>query len=226
MKTKLALFFSLVTLAASAQTNSVHTWTLKTGAKFTGDYFTSGTEAIVIKSHGTNCLLKISDLSTNDWLYFQDCKAAQRQHQLDAEATQMRAAGQMEFTSKMLENFPEKVMNQQGWMDGTFEDFSAIGLYGDDKDFLLGFWIKDKSDDAFDDCVVFKKNPHDDQPAPELAEVMNLKQGDRVRFFGCPQEKEEGDRDLRFYISHVEMIESAADAAAIEKVKEDLQNSQ
>jgi hypothetical protein len=42
MKMKLALFFSLVALAASAQTNSIHTWTLKTGASFTGDYISSG----------------------------------------------------------------------------------------------------------------------------------------------------------------------------------------
>jgi hypothetical protein len=71
-------------LTVSAQTNSVHNWTLKSGAVFSGDYFSSGTTMVVIKSHGTNCLLKISELSTNDWLYFQDCKVAQERHQLEA----------------------------------------------------------------------------------------------------------------------------------------------
>ena len=79
MKTKLALLLAFTALTVSAQTNSVHNWTLKSGAVFPGDYFTSGTQMVVIKSHGTNCLLKISELSTNDWLYFQECKAAERQ---------------------------------------------------------------------------------------------------------------------------------------------------
>ena len=86
MKTMFALFLIVAALTVSAQTNSVHNWTLKSGAVVPGDYYTSGKLMVVIKSHGTNCLLKISDLSTNDWLYFQECKAAQqqrqRQHQL------------------------------------------------------------------------------------------------------------------------------------------------
>jgi hypothetical protein len=68
--------FLLTTVTALAQTNLIHTWTLKSGASVAGDYFTSGALAVVIKSHGTNCILKISDLTTNDWLYFQDCKSA------------------------------------------------------------------------------------------------------------------------------------------------------
>jgi len=80
-KTKLALFLVFAALTVSAQTNSVHNWTLKSGAVFSGDYFSSGTQMIVIKSSGTNCILKISELSTSDWLYFKDCKAAQRQMQ-------------------------------------------------------------------------------------------------------------------------------------------------
>jgi hypothetical protein len=86
MIAKIALFLVVAALTVSAQTNSVHNWTLKTGAVFPGDYLSSGTQMVVIKSHGTNCLLKISDLSTNDWRYFQECKAAQRQRQLAAEA--------------------------------------------------------------------------------------------------------------------------------------------
>lgn len=79
MKTNLGLLLMFAALAASAQTNSVHNWTLKSGAVYSGDYLASGTEMVVVKSGGTNRLLKISELSTNDWLYFQECKAAQLQ---------------------------------------------------------------------------------------------------------------------------------------------------
>ena len=64
MKTKIYLLgiFAFVTLAIAAP----RTWVLKTGEMVTGDYFSSGTTALVIKTDGTNCILKISDLSSND----------------------------------------------------------------------------------------------------------------------------------------------------------------
>jgi hypothetical protein len=223
MKTMFALFFSLVALAVPAQTNAVHNWTLKSGAVFPGDYFTSGAKMVVIKSNGTNCLLKISELSTNDWLYFQNCKAVQRQRQLDAEAAQMLAAGKIELDGTLLKHFPEKIINRQCWLDGEFEELSDLFLYGQDKDYVLRFYIRDKNGES---CLsgVFKKDPHTDQVAPELAEVMQLKHGDRVRLFGSPIESEDGNHNLRFYVTQVEMIESAADAAAVKKVRQDLEN--
>lgn len=207
-----------VSVSASGQTNAVHVWTLKSGGRFTGDYFTSGVQMVVIKSHGTNCLLKITDLTTNDWLYFQECKSAVRQCQLDAESAQMLAGGKIEFTAKLIDNFPEKAANRQGWMDAKFDDLSDIGLYGRDKDYLLGFRVEDKNGDSYY-CTVFKKDPHTDQPAPELAEVMKLKKGDRVRFWGCPVEEDIGSRRIKFCINHVEMIQTAAEAAEIEAMK-------
>src|ERR1017187_6424629 len=115
---------------------------------------------VVIKCNGTNCLLKISELSTNDWLYFQDCKAAQRQRQLDAEVAQMRAAGWLEFASDLIKNFPEKVRDQipgdgtiihkYGWMDATFRSLNGGGEGG------LGFGVLDSQGNSFDDCLVQK----------------------------------------------------------------------
>jgi TPR repeat protein len=52
-----------------------HTWVLKTGETVTGDYVSSGTNTLVVKTGGTNCFLKISDLSTNDQAYVAEMKA-------------------------------------------------------------------------------------------------------------------------------------------------------
>jgi len=185
MTAKFTLFMVLAALTVSAQTNTVHNWTLKSGAVFPGDYFTSGAQMVVIKSNGTNCLLKISELSTNDWLYFQDCKADQRQRQLDAEAVQMRAAGIIELDDTLMEHFPEKVINRQCWLDGEFDELNDLLIYGSEKDNLLGFFILDRNSKK---CIsgVIKKDPQTDQATPELAAVMQLKHGDRVRLFGRP----------------------------------------
>jgi hypothetical protein len=220
MKVTLLIFVLAASVFASEQTNAIHVWTLKSGDHFTGDYFTSGAQMVVIKNHGTNCLLKIVDLTTNDWLYFQDCKTAALQRQLDAEAAQLKAAGKIELDATLMEHFPEKVVNRQCWIDGEFNELNDLFVYGKDKDYLLGFFIKDRDGK---NCIsgVFKKNPHDDQPAPELAEVMKLKHGDRVRLLGCPLESEDGNRQLRFYVNHVEVIQTKAEVDVIEAMKPD-----
>jgi len=213
-----------------------HTWTLKTGAAFSGDYVSSGTQMVVIKDSGTNCFLKITDLTTNDWLYFQDCKAAQRQHQLDAEAAQMRAAGLVEFTSDLIENFPEKVNSHDGWMDGKFMrlDSDAAGYMMDGSklsDLRLGFDVEDKNGHFFSYAFVPKKllgpnylaGDYNDQRPNELVSVVtSLKEGDQIRLIGHVL----ATADFRaFEIQKIEMIESAADAAAVKKVKENMETS-
>ncbi|MGA3267193.1 MAG: hypothetical protein ABSE16_10260 [Verrucomicrobiota bacterium] len=225
MKTKFTLFFSLVALASWAQTNAVHNWTLKSGATFSGDYFTSGTQMVVIKSHGTNCLLNISDLSTNDWIYFQECKTAQHQRQLDAEAAQMRANGKMEFSVQLFEHFPESVVNRYGWIDATFEGLDDS--FVESKEDELGFDIRENNESYYR-CRVIKRNPYNDVPEPIVSEIMGLRRGDRVRFIGMgmPDIMNDSDKFSAFYVSNVEMIESAADAAAAKNIKEDLENSQ
>jgi len=108
MKTKICLLgiWRVVTLVVAAP----RTWVLKTGETVTGDYVSSGTTTLVVKTGGTNCFLKIADLATNDQAYIAKIKADQKQAQLDAEAAQMRAAGKMKFTVQLFENFPEKLL--------------------------------------------------------------------------------------------------------------------
>jgi len=214
------LVFSLVALASWAQTNAVHNWTLKSGAVFSGDYYTSGTLVMVIKSHGTNCPLRISELSTNDWLYYQDCKAAQRQRLLDAEAAQFRQAGLIELSRDLIKNYPESVNRKQGWMDAEFYE-----LGGDAQGFnqlvteVLGFEVTEKGGSIYDRCVAPKgmSTQIDNQ-------VMQLKPGDKVRFIGEVIIPPSALSSGWFMVDRIEMIESAADAAAIKKVKQE--NSQ
>jgi len=126
MKTKICLLgiCAFVTLVVAAP----RTWVLKTGETVTGDYVSSGTTTLVVKTGGTNCFLKIADLATNDQAYIAKIKADQKQAQLDAEAAQMRAAGKMKFTVQLFENFPEKVVGHYGWIDAYFKGLTIVML--------------------------------------------------------------------------------------------------
>ena len=171
--------------------------------------------------------------------------SAQRQRQLEAEVAQMRAAGWMELTSDLIENFPEKVRDQipgdgtiihkYGWMDATFGSFNT---YKDSPDFL-GFGVIDSHGNDFIYCVVAKKLYSRETftaadilagaldnytPNPLVNVAFNLKRGDKVRLIGHCDDSGERDSHAWFYIDRIEMIESAADAAAVKKAKEDLGN--
>ena len=223
----IGVLFLLAVMSASAQTNAVHTWTMKSGVTFTGDYFTSGAQAVAIKVHGTNCLLKIADLTTNDWLYFQDCKFAQRQRQLNAEAGQMQSAGLIEFTGKYIDNFPEKTYERNGWLDATFEGLDPDYVYAQME---LGFDVEDKNGDFINKCYVEKvfpptqvMSPDEIQnlpPSPLLPEVLNLKKGDKVRLIGKVVEGSFYSQHVLFHVQKVEMIQTAAETAKIEVVRQ------
>jgi len=60
-----------VTLAIAAP----RTWILNTGETVAGDYVSSGTTMLVVKTHGTNYFIKLSDLSTDDQAYVAEQKA-------------------------------------------------------------------------------------------------------------------------------------------------------
>ena len=64
MKTLISLLGLFMSLSLAEAVP--HTWTLKSGETVSGDYFSSGTTALVIKVNGTNCILKISSLSSED----------------------------------------------------------------------------------------------------------------------------------------------------------------
>jgi hypothetical protein len=80
----------------------------------------------------------------------------------------------IELSAKLLENFPERVLYKQGWLDGQF-----YSLGGDDG-FLskesVGFWIWDKDGDLFMYCFANKAKFGD--------LLLNLRRGDGIRIIG------------------------------------------
>jgi hypothetical protein len=86
----------------------------------------------------------------------------------------------MEFTSKLMINFVERVNRQQGWMDGKFVeiDNSPISyLMGDSYTTIdAAFTIEDKNGDLFKNCLVSKQKYGD--------VLLQLKQGDHIRITG------------------------------------------
>ena len=206
-----------------------HTWTFKQGGKFEGDYYSSGTTAVVIRKDGTNNIFKIADLSTNDQTYVVKMQTAQKQARLDAEAKQMASDGRIDLSAKLIENFPEKVRNQQkGWMDVTFNGLSRAHIQFPDME--LGLDITDKNNEEFYRCVIFKQLNRPDQftqpmPNPLALWVLGLMPGDKIRLIGhCYPDTESGDFDSNstfqhagFLVERISMIETAAEKKAREQ---------
>jgi hypothetical protein len=228
MKTKICLLgiFALVPLAIAAP----HTWILSMGKTVAGDYVSSGTTTLVVKTGGTNCFLAISNLSTNDLAYVAKIKADQKQARLDAEAKQMQQAGMIEFTANLIDNFPEKVRSKTGWMDANFYDFDKYA--GRSSEIDLGFDVEDSLGKSYRHCVACKTLhgpnwPYDqgqnDRPNPLVNEISNLKRGDKVRLYGSVNDRGPLSDDytqLFFYIDRIEIIETAAEKKAPEQTAE------
>jgi len=100
-------------------------------------------------------------------------------------------------------------------------------------DACLGFQVEDKNGDEYYYCGVTKEltpengkfyNDNGELVAlksnPLVDVVMSLNRGDKIRLVG----KKGPYLDSMFSIEKIEMIESAADAAVVKKVKEDLGN--
>ncbi|MEI6076734.1 MAG: hypothetical protein WCS94_14220 [Verrucomicrobiota bacterium] len=81
MKPILLLLF----LASSiiAQTNPPRVWTLKTGETVAGAYVSCGRQFVVIKTGGTNCLLAVTSLATDDFIYYQSLRIADLEGKLN-----------------------------------------------------------------------------------------------------------------------------------------------
>jgi hypothetical protein len=220
MKTRICLLglFAFAMLVVAAP----RTWVLKTGETVTGDYISSGTTALVVKTGSTNCFLKISDLSTNDQAYVVEMQVAQRQARLNVEAKQMQQAGMIEFTTKLIENFPEKVDDQSGWMDAKFAELYDAEVY---TRLELGFWVEDKNGDSYFKCFLEKEfhgnnfplDLSDTKPNPLVSVITGLKRGDRVRLIGKVVPFSFYSDHRLFHIEKVEMIESAAEKKFIEQ---------
>ncbi|HTX20278.1 MAG TPA: serine protease [Candidatus Aquilonibacter sp.] len=135
MKTRICLLgiFAFVAFAIAAP----RTWILKTGETVTGNYFSSGTTAVVIKVGGTNCILKISDLSSNDQTFV---KSIQMQKEKNDAAFR-------EARKKFIEEYePLRVIN------GELYDFSVLYQLTSD-----GTWSDDDIANVFDDWTVHGK---------------------------------------------------------------------
>lgn len=220
----LLLFSSLL---ARAQTNEVRTWSLTTGQTFTGSYYTSGAKTVVIKSNGTNALLPIECLSSNDWLYYYNRKIVAQKIQFDAEAARFRAGGFTEFTSDYINNFPEKNQYQNGWWDVTFERFDKFA--GSEAWMDVGFDIRDTDENNFDGCAVKKENDGGDwMPNPLANQITVLKYGDKIRLIGWVKAKPGYETDavpeMIFYVDRFEIIETAADMHRARQIKDDQEN--
>jgi len=204
----------LSTVAIAAPRN----WVLKTGETISGDYVSSGTTKFVVKTGGTNCILNISELSNNDLIYIARMQASQRQAKLDAEAKQMQQTGMIEFTTQMIDNFPEKVDDHDGWMDVKFVQLYDDYVY---PRMELGFWVEDKNGDSFFKCYTEKvflpariSSPDDisnSPPNPLIPVISNLKKSDKVRLIGKVVNGSFYSQHRLFHVEKVEMIESAAE---------------
>lgn len=232
MKTKICLLgiFALVTLAIAAP----HTWTFQKGGTFEGDYYSSGTTAVVVRKNGTNYIFKFADLSTNDLAYVAKIKADQKKVQLDAEVKQMQQAGWIEITAKVFDNFPEKLRNyQKGWMDVTFMDFSKTEF----ADLQLGLLVEDSNGDSINKCTLFKQLNRPDQntqpiPNPVVDIAMMLKKGDKVRLIGHSYPDDSRETEITklaginyythfgFLVERIEIIETAAEKKAKEQAED------
>ncbi len=242
MKTKFCLvgIFAFVTLVAAAP----RTWVLKTGETVTGDYFSSGTTTLVVKTGGTNCFIKISDLSTNDQADVVEMQVAQRQARLNAETNQLVANGYFEATVSLMKNFPEKFKEiSNNWMDVEFDELNNDNLLElqracdaenkylssiagnspeefqfDWRENGLGFYVKDKNGNYYGYCWVSKH-------MPVINDLVKLKKGDKVRLIGNVDAMGKsfgsfGGSDqyqLWFQVLKIEIIEYAAEKKFMEQ---------
>lgn len=228
MKTTLVLtgIIGLTLLAMAAP----HTWVLQNGTTFEGDYYSSGTEKVVVRKDGTNYFFKISELSEDDRAYTAEMRAKQKQARLDAEAEQMKRQGMIEFTTQLINNFPEKVHQKNGWMDAEFIELDpSANPIGDSEtpgelfaSITLVLRVRDNNQDYFSHCVVPKKlhgdnyfknhDLSDSRPNPLADVVAKLRRYDKIRLVG--KVSAPGTGYTSFSIEKIEVIESAAEKKA------------
>lgn len=240
----MAVILSLLECGVDAQTNVLpgkmqttapRVWTFQTGMTISGDYYSSGTEMVVIKHDGTNCFLRIADISPKDQAYVAENQFKQRQALLASETNEMLNTGMVEFTVQQSKNFPEKT-KVNCWMDAEFEEINSdelldltrdseadareiaaiAGEQADNMDFrddFLGVHVADKNGDSFNYCFASKKPPMVD-------DLMKLHKGDRVRLWGYVDNFGGGfggdEYQLWFQIYRIEIIETVAEKKARE----------
>lgn len=224
MKIRLALIvISGITLLVMA---APHVWTFKQGGTIEGDYYTSGTAAVVIRRDGTNCILPIANLSSNDLAFVAQKKIEQRKAQLAAETNLFLKRGMVELSKQRIQNFPEQVNDRFGWMDCEFSEFdidsSPVGKLAG-ADFMLRLVVKDKDSNYYRHAEILKRLPTanaEQGPAnPTALQAAKLKQVDRIRLIGMVANA--GDNNFEsFMVDRIEIIETATEKKAREQAAE------
>ncbi len=220
MKT-LLLIFIFAAGDVIAQTNLAHIWH-QNGKAIAGDYVSSGTTSLVIKFSGTNYFIALTALNDDDRSYLSTLKIQQRKKQMADEAVRLITQGTKEITAQLLDHFPEKVSDRLCWLDGEFGELNDI--YTERQREELGFDIKDQSGTYFGRCLAFKTDPNGN-PDPVIDQILKLKKGDTARFIGVPMYPLNSSQ-LAFYVSRVEIIETAAEKKMQEPANTDPYNLQ
>jgi hypothetical protein len=150
----------------------VRTWTDTTGRTIQAELVsTIGESQVVIERHPdkTRFTLALERLSAADREFVRRYR----------ETKPLRDAGYLELSTKLIENFPEKVDQKVGWMDCEFLGLSADEL----KSFLpnsvyisIGFHARDNNGDMFIWFIADKKL--------FTEKLMSLKSGQRIRVVG------------------------------------------
>lgn len=234
MKTRICLLGVLAFVALA--TAAPRIWTFQTGVTITGDYVSSGTTMVVIKHDGTNCFLRISDLSSNDLAYILPMQTQQRVDQrisqLNAETNHLNDSGLNNFSISYLENFGNETWDKQGWMDVIYR---GLDQYGGRNSLDLGFDVADDSGGFFDHCAVEKEilvngNYEDTTPNSLVDVITKLKDGDRIRLFGKVWQSADdvmnnNHPESWFIVSQVEMIETKAESDIIKEAQDNASNA-
>lgn len=161
-------------------------WTFQKGGKIQGQFggfVYQKPNQILIKKSGTNYSVNVSDLSTNDQQFIDSLREKYKTAASENEARELSNLGLMEFTTKLFQNFPERINQKRGWMDATFYklDPTAANI----PHIQLGFLVDDKEGELFFHAMVDKylnQNMSDKNPLAEL--VSDLRHGDKIRLIG------------------------------------------
>lgn len=169
-KHSLALVLS-VACCFSAK-SQVRTWTDGDGRTIQAELISiEGNGEIIIERHPEKLRFRISPdrFSEEDKQYIQRFR----------DTKPMRDAGYLEFTERLIKNFPEKVDQRQGWFDGRFLEVSSsmLEIYLSDSVYIsLGFRAQDSNGDTFNKFIARKKEFSDT--------LLALKKGQKIRVVG------------------------------------------
>jgi hypothetical protein len=154
-----------------------HLFTFKAGGKLEADFLEfKDANTVVVKGakDGKSYALPIAQLIEADQKFLADLRSKS-----DLKADLKRTKG-FETTVKEIQNFPERTMNRDVWMDVTFgslyESHIKIWLGEEYLRTHLGFAVTDKNGDYFTYCIIEK--------GPNATALEKIKKGQKLRLIG------------------------------------------